>query len=207
MVHAALLFLLTIITVFGVVGVVLMVRALRDAGRETSFLEPMSSSRRTTPARPTGTGQPIVARAAEPGATTPRATGLGGRLRRLVSRTHGDVALLGPRRRVLIEFLGALCAFPGLGWILSGRVALGFTLLVGCPAVVWALLPMSLSVVGHFGLSLALRYILPVLALVSAGALAMVERGSSAPARATSTRPEAGAAAPPAAGSGAARGA
>ena len=206
MMHVALLLLLTIITVFGVVGVVLMVRALRDAGRETSFLEPVSPPRQIPRPRPADTGASIERPRETQMTTGAPAAGFRGRWSRLVRRTHGDVALLGPRRRVLVEFLGALCGFPGLGWILSGRVALGMTLLVGCPAIVWAVLPMSLSIVGQFGLGLTFRYLLPVLACSSAGALALVERRESAPAPAPSTGLSAGERAPSSGDSGAFQG-
>jgi hypothetical protein len=178
MMHAALFLLLTVITVFGVVGVILMVRALREDSRETSFLEPVSTPRSSSRARVDRRASAAPPTAGHITTGSPVA-GFRGRWSRLVRRTYGDVALLGPRRRVLFEFLGAACGFPGLGWILSGRVALGMTLLVGCPAVVWAVLPMSLSVVGQFGLGLTFRYLLPVLACASAGALAFVERRDS----------------------------
>ena len=72
--------------------------------------------------------------------------------------------------------------------------------------VVWALLPMSLSVVGHFGLGLVFGYLLPVLALASAGALALVQQRESTPRQEPSTGLGIGAGTPSSAGPGAVRG-
>lgn len=166
MLHAVLFVLLATITVFGLTGVVLMVRALRDAQRETSFLESL----------PVGRDPPPGGSAAQAEGPKVRRSGLGQRARHFVRRSQGNLALFGPARRVVAEFVGAAFGFPGLGWILSGRVTLGVTLFVGVPAVIWALFPMVLSVTGHFGLSMALKYVLPGLAGLSAGALAVVER-------------------------------
>ncbi|HDZ73243.1 MAG TPA: hypothetical protein ENH55_10805 [Aurantimonas coralicida] len=49
---------------------------------------------------------------------------------------------------LLPEAAGALTGFPGLGWILSGRAAVGVPLMFGGPALAWAVLPLALSPYG-----------------------------------------------------------
>ena len=46
---------------------------------------------------------------------------------------------------LLIEFLGALAGFPGLGWLFGGFTLVGALLLYLGPAVAWALLPSILT--------------------------------------------------------------
>jgi hypothetical protein len=101
-------------------------------------------------------------------------------LREKVSRYVGPVdpgmALLNPPGRVATEFMGALCGFPGLGWIFSGCIFTGILLLSLGPAVVWGFYPVLLSVTGKLssGPFVAVQY-LPGLALSSAIALAYRE--------------------------------
>jgi hypothetical protein len=101
-------------------------------------------------------------------------------LREKVSRYVGPVdpgtALLNPPGRVATEFIGALCGFPGLGWIFSGCIFTGILLLSLGPAVVWGFYPVLLSVTGKLssGPFVAVQY-LPGLALGSAMALAYRE--------------------------------
>lgn len=42
---------------------------------------------------------------------------------------------------IMIEFVAALFGFPGLGWLLAGRAAVGAALLFIGPVVAWALVP------------------------------------------------------------------
>lgn len=98
------------------------------------------------------------------------------RVRDYVGEIDPHTALLTPATRPLVELAGAICGFPGLGWLISGRVAVGLVLLIAVPAVVWAFYPVYLSVSGRLAESgfAAVRY-LPALAVVSAGSLAAVE--------------------------------
>lgn len=98
------------------------------------------------------------------------------RVRGYVGEIDPHTALLTPATRPLVELAGAICGFPGLGWLISGRVAVGLVLLIAVPAVVWAFYPVYLTVSGRLAESgfAAARY-LPALAVVSAGSLAAVE--------------------------------
>lgn len=103
-----------------------------------------------------------------------------------VSRYVGPIDLhdapLTPPLRVGAEFLTALCGFPGLGWMISGRVRAGLPLFVAVPAIIWAFFPLYISMSGSVLTRPLLAFApLPVLAVVSAGALAVCEfRGAHA---------------------------
>jgi hypothetical protein len=95
---------------------------------------------------------------------------------RYVGPVTPDLALLSPARRVLLEFVGAFCGFPGFGWLMSTRVAIGLTLLCLGPALVYGAIPVALAFSGHLsdGPYVAIAY-LPTLAVVSATCLALAE--------------------------------
>lgn len=96
--------------------------------------------------------------------------------RRYVGPVRPDMALLNTPLRVAVEAVTALCGFPGLGWLISGRVVTGVVLLAVVPSLVWGIIPMVLSVTGDIyrGPFVAVGY-LPVLAVVSALGLTMAE--------------------------------
>jgi len=86
------------------------------------------------------------------------------------------LALLSPVKRVLLELVSATCGFPGFGWLVSGRVAIGLPMMVLGPAVVFGFYPVFLAYTGHFddGPYVAIQY-LPALGVISATALGVVE--------------------------------
>ena len=94
------------------------------------------------------------------------------RIRRYVGPVDPKTALLNPPARVAVEFVGAFCGFPGLGWLCSGSVFAGLLLICLVPAFVWGLVPVFLAVSGHLLDSpyVAIEY-LPGVALASAGSL------------------------------------
>ncbi len=87
-----------------------------------------------------------------------------------------QLALLTPVTRVLLELVSATCGFPGFGWLVSGRVAIGLPMIVLGPAIVFGFYPVLLAYTGHFNDSpyVAIQY-LPALGAISATALAVVE--------------------------------
>lgn len=97
-----------------------------------------------------------------------------------VRRYFGPVtsrhALLGPKRRVALELVAAACGFPGFGWLMSARPAIGLPLIIVGSATVYGFYPVYLVMSGRIAASplVGLEY-LPVLAVVSAGALAVAE--------------------------------
>lgn len=97
-------------------------------------------------------------------------------MRRYVGPISPDVAILTPLKRVALEFVTALCGFPGFGWLMSTRVAIGLPLLCIGPAIVYGFYPVLLALTGHITDSplVAFRY-LPALAVVSASLLAVAE--------------------------------
>ncbi len=148
MLHVLVMVLAALLTVFSASSVYLLYRALRQARREHALTGP-----------PPGPPRSVEQRA-----------------RDFVAPAHAQHAMLGPRRRVGVEFFTSLCGFPGFGWIASGRVALGVTLMTAVPAFVWAIYPIILSVNGRIadGPFVAVRY-LPALAVLSSATLALVE--------------------------------
>jgi hypothetical protein len=103
---------------------------------------------------------------------------------RYIGPIHPDLALLNPPARVALEFVAALCGFPGFGWLVSTRVGIGLPLMVLGSATVYGFYPAYLALSGHFTDRplIALEY-LPVVAVVSAATLAVAEvkRARSAP--------------------------
>jgi hypothetical protein len=98
------------------------------------------------------------------------------KIRRYVGPVDPKTRLLNPPGRVVVEFVGAFCGFPGLGWLCSGSVFTGLLLLCCVPAFVWGLYPVILSVTGKLISSpyVVIEY-LPAIAVASAGALAYRE--------------------------------
>jgi hypothetical protein len=94
-----------------------------------------------------------------------------------IDRSH---APLNPPLRVAVEFVCALGGFPGLGWLLSGRIFTGLLLMCIVPSLVWGIVPVVLSMTGLLLISpYSVVFYLPALAAVSASSLAFVEmRGS-----------------------------
>jgi hypothetical protein len=101
-----------------------------------------------------------------------------------VRRYYGPVtarhALLGPVRRVVLELVAATCGFPGFGWLMSARPAIGLPMIILGSATVYGFYPAFLIMSGRINASplVALEY-LPVLAVASAGTLAVVEYRSA----------------------------
>lgn len=126
----------------------------------------------------------FVALRPEPAAEGPKAVdradpserGFRAAVQRYVGPVTPDLAILTPARRVLLEFVGALCGFPGFGWLMSTRVALGLTLLCLGPAIIYGAMPVAFAMSGHLldGPYVAIEY-LPVVAVVSATCLAVAE--------------------------------
>lgn len=54
---------------------------------------------------------------------------------------------------LLPEALAGLFGFPGLGWILSGRPAIGVPVMFAGPAVAWAVIPLLMSPFGKDGVA------------------------------------------------------
>jgi hypothetical protein len=98
------------------------------------------------------------------------------RIRRYVGPVDPKTALLNPPGRVAVEFVGAFCGFPGLGWLCSGSVFTGLLLICCVPAFAWGLYPVVLAVTGQLLSSpyVVIEY-LPAVAVASAGALAYRE--------------------------------
>lgn len=143
--------IVALIGVFAVIGVYLIVRALR------------------------------VTAAAEREAAGPRSRrSLGQRVRDYVGASGGSDLILSPPLRVGLEFVLALCGFPGLGWLSAGHLATGLALIVIGPSVMWAIAPVLMSLTGGLMTDpfVTVRF-LPVLAFASAGSLALVEARSA----------------------------
>jgi hypothetical protein len=97
-------------------------------------------------------------------------------IRRYFGPVSTKDALLGPVRRVALELVAASCGFPGFGWLMSARPAIGLPMILLGSATVYGFYPAYLILSGRIndGPLVALEY-LPLLALLSAGALAIVE--------------------------------
>jgi hypothetical protein len=111
-------------------------------------------------------------RSADEAAGEETAARLKERIRRYVGPVDPKTALLTPAARVAVEFVGAFCGFPGLGWMCSGSVFAGLLLICFGPAFVWGVYPVILAVSGHL---LSNPYVvieyLPGVAVASAAAL------------------------------------
>ena len=144
--------LVVALTLFTAVGVAMFVIALRPTARNRD-------------------GAPSGGSAAPAGEA-----GFGGAMRRYVGPVSPDLALLTAPRRVLLEFVSALCGFPGFGWLASTRVSIGLPLLCIAPAIIYGGYPVYLAMTGHLLDSpyVAIQY-LPAVALVSASCLAFAE--------------------------------
>jgi heme/copper-type cytochrome/quinol oxidase subunit 1 len=83
-----------------------------------------------------------------------------------------------PHRYVLgMEFAGGLFGWPGVGWLYAGKVVPALVLMLGGPAIAWALLPMLFSpyndtMISQYGWSTLMVW-LPVSALLSSLLLAL----------------------------------
>jgi hypothetical protein len=101
-------------------------------------------------------------------------------LRHAMSRYIGpinpELALLNAPGRVALEFVAALCGFPGFGWMVSTRMTVGLPLLILGAATVYGFYPAFLALTGHFTDRplIAIEY-LPVVAVISATTLAIAE--------------------------------
>lgn len=86
------------------------------------------------------------------------------------------LALLSPVKRVALELVSASCGFPGFGWMMSGRVAVGLPLMILGSGFVFGFYPVFLAFTGHFLDSpyVALQY-LPAVGIVSAATLGVTE--------------------------------
>lgn len=87
-----------------------------------------------------------------------------------------DQAPLNAPLRIGVEFFAALLGFPGIGWMVSGRMKVGLPLVVIAPALLWMLYPLYISSAGVvLDRPLQVLAVLPPLAVFSAGALALAE--------------------------------
>jgi hypothetical protein len=85
-------------------------------------------------------------------------------------------APLTPALRVAAEFVAALVGFPGIGWMVSGRIAVGLPMMVAVPAALWLFYPLYISTMGIvLERPLSVLAVLPPIAIASAGSLAMLE--------------------------------
>lgn len=86
------------------------------------------------------------------------------------------LAPLNPPLRVAVELFCSLFGFPGIGWMVSGRITVGLPLVVLVPAALWMFYPLYISsawvVLEH---PLSVLAVLPPIALLSAGFLAAAE--------------------------------
>jgi hypothetical protein len=146
--------IIAVLALFVAVGVYLVIRSLRIAAREQ---RPERGNERRL-----------------------QGLNLRQRTRRYVGPVKPEMALLNPVARVGVEFFCSLCGFPGLGWLISGRVAIGLLLFAVVPIFTWAVYPLYLSVSNEImaGPYVALRY-LPFLAVASAGLLAASQARSA----------------------------
>ncbi|MHB0867496.1 MAG: hypothetical protein ACYC6B_08670 [Thermoleophilia bacterium] len=136
---------IAVLALFVAVGIYLVARSLRVAAREQRL---------------------------ERGGDGPDLT-MSQRVACYVGPVKPEMALLNPVARVGIELFCALCGFPGLGWLISGRVAVGLFLFTVVPIFTWAVYPLYLAMSNQIlaGPLVTFRY-LPFLALFSAGLLA-----------------------------------
>ncbi len=107
----------------------------------------------------------------DPGPLTPLE-----RVRRYEGPISKDMVPYNPVWRVFVELVSGTCGFPGLGWLMSGHVAVGLVLMSIVPSFVWALYPAWVVRTGAFRADAfaAVRY-LPYLGAGSALALAVRE--------------------------------
>ena len=127
--------IIAVLLLFILTGVVTLVAGLRQ-GRALRRAE-----REGTAAAPAPAGTP----AALGTAAAPRGpSGIRGALHRYVGPVEPRHALLNPPARVGIEAFGGLFGFPGLGWLISGKVVTGLVLLVLGPSFIWGFFPVYL---------------------------------------------------------------
>jgi hypothetical protein len=112
----------------------------------------------------------------EADSSPPRGLGLRAAVDAYVGPVSPENAFLNAPGRVALEFVAAMCGFPGFGWLSSTRVRIGLPLMVVAPAIVYGAYPMYLVLSGHIldRPLIGLEY-LPVVAVVSATALAIAE--------------------------------
>jgi hypothetical protein len=105
-----------------------------------------------------------------------RASDLREKIARYIGPVDPKKTLLNAPGRVAAEFVGALCGFPGLGWMSSGSLFTGLLLICCVPAFAWGIYPVFLAVSGKLASSpyIAVEY-LPGVAVASAGMLAYRE--------------------------------
>lgn len=102
------------------------------------------------------------------------------RFNRYVGPINRSAAPLTPPARVAVEFGAALCGFPGLGWMISGRLQVGLPLIIAVPAMLWAFFPLFISLSGHvFDEPMAVFAVLPAIAVLSSALLAVQERAQT----------------------------
>jgi hypothetical protein len=98
------------------------------------------------------------------------------RFRAYIGSSKDAKPLLTAPLRVALEFFLALCGFPGIGWMASGRLAPGLLLVAIVPSTVWAVAPVLAASQGAlFRDPFATVRYLPVVAVLSAGGLAAAE--------------------------------
>ena len=110
---AVLLSVMAILTVFSLVGLGVMLNAFRVGRQE----------------RPVADGR------------LEEAHELREKIRLYIGPVDPKTRLLNPPGRVAVEFVGAFCGFPGLGWMCSGSMFIGLLLICCGPAFAWGHLP------------------------------------------------------------------
>lgn len=102
--------------------------------------------------------------------------GFAAAMRRYVGPVHPQHAILNIPLRAGLELVCASCGIPGMGWMMSTRVAIGLPLLSIVPSFVYGFYPVYLALSGHLLDSplIAFRY-LPFLGVGSASLLLATE--------------------------------
>ena len=152
----------------GTVTVIDAMRKARKAGRGS-----LGGADDVGGSRPAGPGAPE-----EDGPPPNAAAGIVDSLRRYVGPVGPEHRLLNTPARIAMEFGSSLFGFPGLGWLMSGKVVTGIALFVLGPGLFYAFLPAYFVVTGRLTEDpYLIARMLPVVAVISAGSLAIHQTG------------------------------
>lgn len=160
-----------VLTAFIAVGAVTLIDAMRKArkaGRGSGAgADEIGGSRPSEPGAPEEEGLPPN-----------RTSGVVDALRRYVGPVGREHRLLNTPARVAMEFGSSLFGFPGLGWLMSGKVVTGIALFILGPGAFYAFLPAYFVVTGRLTEDpFLIARMLPVVAVISAGSLAIHQTG------------------------------